>query len=245
MQRSESERDFQTLMRQKWALVILSVLAFLTSVAMFSICIWIRFDLDFWEWVVEIDWYTYWYCMYVIMIAMVIVAVTNILLTYGTINESHISLVFGLFLSILAIILEFIGAIVILVYGVEESDVLIKDLKEVFFKLIYRMDWDERANRILKIVQEYVRCCGANGSEDYIAALKPVPMECRDRIDGGEYPYGCAQNFAWWLEPWSAALAGTCIVLIVVHIIQLVLIPKITRQIRKYDRANDYDYDYD
>ena len=49
-----------------------------------------------------------------------------------------------------------------------------------------------------------VRCCGANGSEDYIAALKPVPMECRDRIDGGEYPYGCAQNFAWWLEPWSA-----------------------------------------
>ena len=56
MQRSESERDFQTLMRQKWALVILSVLAFLTSVAMFSICIWIRFDLDFWEWVVEIDW---------------------------------------------------------------------------------------------------------------------------------------------------------------------------------------------
>ena len=90
-----------------------------------------------------------------------------------------------------------------------------------------------------------VRCCGANGSEDYIAALKPVPMECRDRVDGGEYPYGCAQNFAWWLEPWSAALAGTCIVLILVHIIQLVLIPKITRQIRKYDRANDYDYDYD
>ena len=37
-----------------------------------------------------------------------------------------------------------------------------------------------------------------------MAALKPVPMECRDRIDGGEYPYGCAQNFAWWLEPWSA-----------------------------------------
>ena len=44
----------------------------------------------------------------------------------------------------------------ILVYGVEESDVLTNDLKEVFFKLIYRMDHDERANRILKIVQEYV-----------------------------------------------------------------------------------------
>ena len=31
-----------------------------------------------------------------------------------------------------------------------------EDLKEVFFKLIYRMDHDERANRILKIIQEYV-----------------------------------------------------------------------------------------
>ena len=56
----------------------------------------------------------------------------------------------------LCLLLEFIGGIVILVYGVEESDVLTNDLKEVFFKLIYRMDHDERANRILKIVQEYV-----------------------------------------------------------------------------------------
>ena len=56
----------------------------------------------------------------------------------------------------LCLLLEFIGGIVILVYGVEESDILTNDLKEVFFKLIYRMDHDERANRILKIVQEYV-----------------------------------------------------------------------------------------
>merc|ERR550532_3413810 len=101
----------------------------------------------------------------------------------------------------LCLLLEFIGGIVILVYGVEESDVLTSDLKEVFFKLIYRMDHDERANRILKIVQEYVKCCGANGSEDCITALKPVPMECRDQVDGGEFAYGCAQQFAWWLEP--------------------------------------------
>ena len=56
----------------------------------------------------------------------------------------------------LCMLLEFIGGIVILVYGVEESDTLTDDLKEVFFKLIYRMDHDERANRILKIIQEYV-----------------------------------------------------------------------------------------
>ena len=94
--------------------------------------------------------------MYVIMICMVIVFSTMILLTYGTINESSFAMGFSMFLLVVALLLEFIGAIVILVYGVEESDILIKDLKEVFFKLIYRMDYDERANRILKIVQEYV-----------------------------------------------------------------------------------------
>ena len=94
--------------------------------------------------------------MYVIMICMVIVFSTMILLTYGTINESSFAMGFSVFLLVVALLLEFIGAIVILVYGVEESDILIKDLKEVFFKLIYRMDYDERANRILKIVQEYV-----------------------------------------------------------------------------------------
>ena len=27
-----------------------------------------RFDLDFWEWVEEINWYTYWNAMWVILI---------------------------------------------------------------------------------------------------------------------------------------------------------------------------------
>lgn len=95
--------------------------------------------------------------MYVVMIAVVIVAPTMLLLTYGTIAESRFSLGFSMFLMVLTMLLEFVGSIVILVYGVEESDVLTADLKEVFFKLIYRMQYDERANRILKIVQEYVR----------------------------------------------------------------------------------------
>ena len=86
-----------------------------------------------------------------------------------------------------------------------------------------------------------MRCCGANGSEDYIAALKPVPMECRDQIDGGEYPYGCAQQFAWWLEPWSALLSGVCFGFILIHIAQSVVTSKVMKQIRKYDQAYTYE----
>ena len=58
MYRTDSERDFKALMGQKWAIVILNILVFLAALAIFGVCIWIRFDLDFWEWVVEIDWYS-------------------------------------------------------------------------------------------------------------------------------------------------------------------------------------------
>lgn len=206
--------------------------------------------------------YSYWYCVYVIMVSMILAAITMLLVTWGAITEVRFALGFGIFLLAFCMLLEFIGAIVILVYGVEESDILTSDLKEVFFKLIYRMDYDSRANRILKIVQEYVsfeafkdvfnfddleekkfkvKCCGANGSEDYITALKPVPMECRDQVDGGEFAYGCAQQFAWWLEPWSALLAGVCFGFILIHIGQAVLTSKVMKQIRKYDQAYTYE----
>ena len=36
-----------------------------------------RFDLDFWEWILEIGWYSYWNAMYVVMIAMVLTALNS------------------------------------------------------------------------------------------------------------------------------------------------------------------------
>ncbi len=116
---------------------------------------------------------------------------------------------------------EFTGAILICIYGVEESPVLIEQLNEKFLALIYKLDIDPEASRILRQIMEYVSlvpanpvqvhncdndlllcfcqvgCCGADGSEDFINALKPVPMECRDRVTGVEYVYGCQQQFAW------------------------------------------------
>ena len=62
----------------KWTMMVHHVLSFILALATFCVCIWIRFDLDFWEWVIEIDWYSYWYAVYVIMITMVIVFIIKI-----------------------------------------------------------------------------------------------------------------------------------------------------------------------
>ena len=64
----------------KWTMMVHHVLSFILALVTFCLCVWIRFDLDFWEWVVEIDWYSYWYAMYVIMITMVIMNILVALL---------------------------------------------------------------------------------------------------------------------------------------------------------------------
>ena len=90
------------------------------------------------------------------MITLIVVGITSLLTMYGILFESSGILGLSFFLYVLCFIMDFIGAIIICVFGVEESPVLIKQLNEVFLDLIYRMEYDERARRILKIIQEYV-----------------------------------------------------------------------------------------
>lgn len=242
-QANEDYKDEKGYNRKRWALLVISVLVLVITIALFTVCLWIRFDLDFWEWVVEIEWYTYWYCVYFIMFSFIILGLTCLVTIYGVLFESGGALGVCFFFYILCFILNFIGAIIICIFGVEESPVLIKELNEVFLGLIYRMDYDDRASRILKIVQEYVRCCGADGSDDYINAYKPVPWECRDRITGSEYTYGCRQSFAWYIEPWSACLAGGLVFFMVANVVQMVLVLKLVRKLKEYRQAGYYDED--
>jgi hypothetical protein len=86
-----------------------------------------------------------------------------------------------------------------------------------------------------------VYCCGSNGSEDYIGAYKPVPWGCRSPITGNEYTSGCKQVLAWWLEPWSCAIAASCGFLIVVNIVQIVLLFKFIKHLNRYDRVDNQE----
>ena len=57
-----------------------------------------RFDLDFWEWVIEIQWYTYWHAMYVVMIAMLLHALNSLLSAWGTFTQNRTVLLISLIL---------------------------------------------------------------------------------------------------------------------------------------------------
>lgn len=47
-----------------------------------------RFDLDFWEWVIEIEWYSYWYAMFPSMFASIGVVILSIISIKGAVDVS-------------------------------------------------------------------------------------------------------------------------------------------------------------
>ena len=62
----------------------------------------------------------------------------------------------SIILWIVCWIFSWIGGVIIIVYGVEQSPVLMNSLDEVFWRLIYATNIDPRATRILTIIEEYV-----------------------------------------------------------------------------------------
>lgn len=234
--------DLDSLHRRKegaqYFLFITNIVMLLVGLANFCVCMWIRFDLDFWEWVEEINWYTYWNAMYVVMIAMVLHALNSLLSAYGAFSESRAVLIGSLVLRFIVFWVTLAGVIVICLYGVEESKLLIKELDDVFRSLIYRWDVDSRASRIVTQIQEYVGCCGAKKNYlDYINVRKAVPASCRHPVSGNRYRYGCPQTVAWWLEPWTSTLAGVSLGFCMMDLLVTFLTVKLNRLIKHIREA--------
>jgi len=95
---TEMETAHRRLETLQYILFITNVIMLLVALANFSICIWIRFDLDFWEWVIEINWYSYWNAMYVVMIAMLLHAGNSLLSAWGTYSRNRTVLLISLIL---------------------------------------------------------------------------------------------------------------------------------------------------
>jgi len=234
--RKGDDRLFERLERLQYGMMIANALLLIISLANFSVCIWIRFDLDFWEWVLEIGWYTYWHATYVVMVAMVFHAVNNVISAYGVYSQSRFILMVSIIIRCIVWFVTLAGLIVICVYGVEESKVLIAELDVIFRNMINQWDVNPRASRILVQIQEYVGCCGAAGNSfDYINVYKPIPVSCRHPVSGNRYGYHCPQVLAWWLEPWTCTLAGISLAFCVLDF----LVIGFTFRLRNYIRLAD------
>jgi hypothetical protein len=70
-------------------------------------------------------------------------------------SQRGLLLVYGIVAGLM-ILWHLVGAVVISVWGVEESKVLVNELRTTFLRLIYDWDTNPRSSRILRQIQEYV-----------------------------------------------------------------------------------------
>ena len=88
----DPDKEYRKIYKIKWFLICFYTLRGAVAVATFCICCWIRFDLDFRVWVKRMNWYTYWYCMYVIWFAMFFELAITGLGFFGVIRDKLASL---------------------------------------------------------------------------------------------------------------------------------------------------------
>ena len=117
------------------------------AISDFAICIWIRFDLDFADWIHNIEWYSYWNSVYVIIAGVAAAICVTLFQSFSVIKESTKKLAFCNFMFGLIMITEFAGIVCICVFGLEGSDVLIEQLRDVFIGLVYASTYDPKATR--------------------------------------------------------------------------------------------------
>ncbi|GFG29349.1 hypothetical protein Cfor_01234 [Coptotermes formosanus] len=110
--------------------------------------------------------------------------------------------------EVLCFIIGTAGAAVLLDYSTYDSK--IQPLIRQRMRYLISESQNEHAGSVLRMVQETIGCCGADGANDYLQLLKPLPTECRDTVTGNAFYHGCVEELTWFLEEkagWLSALA--------------------------------------
>ncbi|XP_073966842.1 tetraspanin-2A-like [Choristoneura fumiferana] len=216
----------------KYTLFCFNVVLWLFGISIFALCLWICIEPGFNEWMRVLELQKYFIGIYIILIGSLVIMVVaflgcgaalmeNVMLLYAYIGSQIASFVFGL-----------IGSCVVLDFSTYDSGIqpLIRD---VIVRLMNNPQ-HEGSREILRMVQEGIGCCGADGPMDYISMRKPLPSECRDSVTGNAYFHGCIDELTWYLEGKTGWLAGivlaACMVAVVNAVMSLVLIQAVKKE---------------
>lgn len=229
------------LLAMKYFLYAFNVASLILGMGIFALGLWIRYQWSFKKYVYELQMYQIWTGAYILMVAAFFVMVMALIGCYGAVMENPLLLLLQSSVLVVCFVLEMSGLTYILLNGTLWTNITWW-LKDKMYNLIYTADYDERAARILRIVQEEIGCCGSYSSLDYIHANKPVPNECRDKATGNEYLDGCYIRFSRYLEQRSGWIAGVSLFLAVLQIGGIITSCVMRRTIKNLE-ADGKNYD--
>lgn len=219
----------------KWTILSLNVITWIIGAAIFALCIWLRTEPNFAEWMERLEVEQYYIGIYVLLAASIIVMGVSFLGCCSALMENH-TMIYGFIgMMILCFICELAGAAVLLDHSTYDSK-LQPLVRRTMLKLIIRSN-DEDYAYTLRTIQENIGCCGADGPNDYLRLEQPLPPECRDSVTGNAYYHGCVEEFTWFVEDKSGWLSGLCMLTAFIQVVNMALAMILVQALKKEEKV--------
>jgi len=217
----------------KGTLFCFNVATWLLGASIFGLAMYMRLEPGFADWVEKLELYEYYTGIYILIAAGIVVIIVSFVGCVSAFMENRMMLTIFIAVQVLSFILGAAGSAVLLDYSTRDSQ-LQPLIRQRMLYLISQSHHDY-AYAILRMVQETIGCCGADGPNDYMNLLKPLPTECRNTVTGNAFFHGCVDELTWFLEEkagWLAALAlGVCFI----NVINIVMSVVLSQALKKED----------
>lgn len=205
----------------KYSLFCFNVITWIIGVGLFILTIWLRAEPGLEEWIQILDIYIFYLGVYILILASVVVMLVSFLGCCSALMEHSKALALFIATQLTTFVICVGGAAVLLDYSTLNSS-LQPLLRNSLRRLIMSSSWQDSA-AALKMIQENIGCCGADGSHDYIRMRQPLPDTCRDTVTGNAFFNGCVDELTWLLEDKAGWVAGLAMTLALIHIVNAVL----------------------
>ena len=219
----------------KFTIFCLNAIIWLLGSAMFGLCMWLRLDPGFQEWVDFLDMDEFYIGIYILLAVSIFIIIITFVGCGVTLMEHTLGLYVFAGLQMFCYILGLVGTCILLDYSTYDSK--IQPLIRRSMTALIEKYHDERASFVLRLIQESIGCCGADGPMDYLKLKKPLPNECRNTVTGNAFFYGCVDEISWFLEGRSGWLAGLALALCMLHIVIAALTATLVRAIKKEEES--------
>ncbi|XP_011501881.1 PREDICTED: CD81 antigen [Ceratosolen solmsi marchali] len=200
----------------KYTLFCFSAIMWILGSGTFGLSLWLRIEPGFQEWVEFLQINEFYIGVNILIFAAVLVIAISFVGCASSLMESQPALFVNIGLQGLSFVFALAGSAVLLDYSTYDSQIQPLIRKSMTNLIINSQH--TRVSVVLRMVQENIGCCGADGPMDYLTLLKPLPTECRDTVTGNAFFHGCVEELTWFLEARSGWLAGLALGLCMIHV---------------------------
>ncbi|XP_063708398.1 tetraspanin-2A [Culicoides brevitarsis] len=205
----------------KYTLFCFNVVSWLFGFGLFLLTVYMRAEPGFEEWVRMLNIWIYYLGVYFLIFAGVIIMISAFLGCCVALTEHKLGLTVFIASQVLCFLVSVVGSAILLDHSTFNSSIE-PVVHRQMMHLIMNSEY-EPYSTTLKLVQENIGCCGADGPNDYMHLRQPLPLECRDSVTGNAFFNGCVDELIWYLEDKSVWVAVLGMTLALLHVINAVL----------------------